>query len=328
MKLANQPGMAPFCLAVRCLAAAALVTLVSACSAAPASQPSAANPTIAQPPASSGPGGSSPAPAGSVAAAISPAPSGPATMTLTGAGDAGVTGAWSGSLIRCGEPRLTGPEIDAFAVVPDKATTVLVTVTAGSVNVSLRAGAGSTYTERDFSGSGVSGFDAAHGATIDSDLTAAADGSNPGKLEAMKHLSGSIDCAGQQPGSSSLTLVGAIPQGAISGGLNPARVECDVDPTYGNYVAVHGILTAGTTKAFAIIVVRAADSPYQSSLFMVPATGAQQSLLAPLHAPSTLSATGAHIDADFSQAAVAGSSAAPNVIHLAGDLTCGATFNN
>jgi hypothetical protein len=60
---------------------------------------------------------------------------------------------------------------------------------------------------------------------------------------------------------------------------------------------------------------------------MVPATGAQQSLLAPLHAPSTLTSTGAHVDADFSQAAVAGSSAAPNVIHLAGDFTCGATFN-
>ena len=144
----------------------------------------------------------------------------------------------------------------------------------------------------------------------------------------MKHLSGSIDCAGQRSGSSTLTLVGSIPQGAISGGLDPVRVECDVDPTYGNYVSVHGLLTAGTTKTFAIIVVRAADSPYQSSLFMVPATGAQQSLLAPLHAPSTLSPTGAHIDADFSQAAVAGSSAAPNVVHLAGDLTCGATFNN
>jgi hypothetical protein len=325
MKLATKLNMAPRGLAVRCLAVVALITLLSACSAAPASQPSAANPTIAQPPASSGPAGSS-APGGSVAA-VSPAPSGPATMSLTGTGDAGVTGAWSGSLIRCGEPRLTGSEIDAFAVVPDKATTVFVTVTAGSVNVSLRAGAGSTYTERDFTGSGVSGFDAVHGATIDSDLTQVADSSKPGKLEAMKHLSGSIDCAGQQAGSSTVTLAGSIPQGAITGGLDPVRVECDVDPTYGNYVAVHGILTAGTTKVFAIIVVRAADSPYQSSLFMVPATGAQQSLLAPVHAPSTLSATGAHIDADFSQAAATGSSAAPSVIHLAGDFTCGATFN-
>jgi hypothetical protein len=326
MKLPTHPGMAQPGLAVKCLTAAALLALLSACSAAPASQPSAANPTLV-PPASSGASGSSAAPGGSVAA-ISPAPSGPATMSLTGTGDPGVSGAWSGSLIRCGEPRVTGPEIDAFAVVPDKATTVLLTVTADSINVSLRAGAGSTYTERDFTGSGVSGFDAAHGATIDSDLTQVADGSNPGKLDAMKHLSGSIDCAGQQSGSATVTLAGSIPQGAITGGLDPVRVECDVDPTYGNYVSVHGILTAGTTKTFAIIVVRAADSPYQSSLFMVPATGAQQSLLAPLHAPSTLSATGAHVDADFSQAAGAGSSAAPNVIHLVGDLTCGATFNN
>jgi hypothetical protein len=64
-----------------------------------------------------------------------PGPTGPATYTLTVAGDPKVTGAWTtGNGINCSNPTLAGLNILTFATSPDGQVTLVLTFTAGSVD--------------------------------------------------------------------------------------------------------------------------------------------------------------------------------------------------
>jgi len=117
------------------------------------------------------------------------------------------------------------------------------------------SGAGSTYVERDFTGTGVTAFDAATGATLDSPLTEVAITDARGTLGVLTSIKGTIDCGNQMPGSSALTVSGSTPKGAVSGGLSPVNVECTSSTTYGSAVSVDGIIQVGSTPYFAIVYI-------------------------------------------------------------------------
>lgn len=166
--------------------------------------------------ASAGVASGSPAPSASLSPSPSPSPApskGPATATFTFSGAKGLAGAATKPAIRCGEPSFDGLSIDVFAQPADPAVLDRIVVTAGTVTVRVAAGAGATYTERDFEGTGVTGFDPATGAQIDTKLSeTTAAGLHHGTLGAVTSLKGTIDCGGQTAGTSTLTLIGDIPR--------------------------------------------------------------------------------------------------------------------
>jgi hypothetical protein len=175
------------------------------------------------------------------------------------------------------------------------------------------SGSGATYVERDFAGTGVTNFDAAKGATIDSPLTEVPNQDAHGTLGVLTSMSGTIDCGNQVPGSPTLTFSGPTPKGALSGGLSPVNVEC-VTNTFGKSVSVLGILQVGTTPTDMIMSV----SPGTFSVYPVGAGFYRNTSTA----VATLTATGAHIDGDVLEQNVA-KGATAHTIHVTGDVTCG-----
>jgi hypothetical protein len=299
------------------IAAALLAGLLAACGSG------APGPTGA---ATSGPiatTGATTAPATATAAPVSTAP---ASFQLTVTGDPNVTGTWSTSFgVDCNNPTLDGTNILFFAQSPDTKAVVLITLQQGSIGVSERAGAGATYTDREFSGTGVSAFDSARGGTFDSDLTIVpSPGSNPGTLGTITHMAGSIDCGNQAIGSSTIVATGSSAEGAINGPFDRFRAACNHSSQYGDGANVTAVLTAGTTPTYfiinfpsngkATIFTSSQNPPAQHSYALAPSGTA------------AASATGAHVDGDYVEVVAAG--ATPHTIHLAGDVVCGTTTNS
>ncbi len=300
------------------MACLALAGLVVACSSGGSSPPSVASPSAS----SSAVASRSAPPSASPSAAPSTSPA-PATFTLTVTGDKNVTGIWTSSFgIACAGPTFTGTDITFFATSPDTKAVVLVTLSPGSIGVSERAGSGTGYTDREFQGSGVTTFDAAKGAAFSSDLTVVpAPGQKPGILGTIKHVTGTVDCAGQTAGTSTLTFSGSSAEGAISGPFSSFKVICNVSAS-GNSVSAGGIINAGTTPTAMGVNL----APTNSSIFSYLATSSVQHLydIAP-SGTITMAANAAHVDADFVERLASGATGTPHIIHVTGDVTCGST---
>jgi hypothetical protein len=267
--------------------------------------------------------GATTAPATATAAPLSTAP---ASFQLTVAGDPNVTGTWGTSFgINCNSPALAGSDILVFASSPDTKAVVLITLKSGSIGVSERAGSGAAYTDREFSGTGVTNFDPARGATFDSDLTIVpSPGSNPGTLGTITHLSGSVDCGNQAVGSSTVVVTGSDAEGAFNGPFDPFRATCNHSSQYGNSAGLSGVITAGTTPTLFIVNFPASGT---ATIFTSSDTPpAQHSYTIAKSGTVTVMATGAHVDADYTEVVAAG--ATPHTIHLAGDTVCGTTNTN
>ena len=260
------------------------------------------------------------------ATAAAPAPTGPATFQFAATGDPNVTGTWGPSFgIACYNPGYDGLTIYFFAESPDKQAVVLVSLSPGTITVSERAGAGATFTSRDFTGSGPSAFDPTKGATFDSDLTIVPTEVNHGTLGTITHIVGSVDCGGTLPGSSTVSVDGTGSGGPVSGSLDPVKVTCTKSAANGDSVSVIGIIKTGPSPSSVNLALRATGS----TVFLIPRAG-------PLNAfydidatgTVTLTATGGHVDAGFTQQMPAGSTTAPLTVHVTGDATCGSTVTN
>lgn len=269
--------------------------------------------------------GAAPTPAGSVAAATATAvvtavpTKGPATQTLTLVGPAGAAGAVTNAAIRCNEPATDGTLITVLGRPADPNLSVYIFVQPGKVTVRYDSGSGSKYIERDFAGTGVSGFDAATGAQLDSQLTEVPSQTAHGSLGVLTSISGSIDCGNQLPGSSTLTFSGPTPKGDISGGLNPVNVVCNVSSTASS-VSVLGLGQVGSTTTLVIISVSPGAFTWYS--------GGNGFFRSTPTAVATLTTTGAHLEGDAIEQMAAGSKAKPHTIHVSGDLICGTTFSS
>lgn len=277
--------------------------LVAACSGSSATSGPAA--TVA---------GATTVPSGTSMPAATPAPTlGPATQHLTVAGPAGAAGAVSNAQVRCNLPSTGGLQISVLGQPADPNLSVYVFVQSGSVTVRYDSGSGATYVERDFAGAGVTNFEAATGAQIDSPLTEVATGDAHGNLGVLTSISGSVDCGNQMPGSSTLTFSGPTPKGTLGAGLNPVNVEC-VTTTYGSSVSILGLIQVGSTPTLAVVYVSPGTLSVSLSgdgFFRNTAT-----------AVATLTPTGAHVDADLLEQNVA-KGAKAHTIHVSGDATCG-----
>jgi hypothetical protein len=207
-------------------------------------------------------------------------------------------------------------EISVLARPADPNLSVYIFVQQGKVDVRYDSGSGSTYVERDFTGAGVTVFDPATGATLDSTLTEVAITDAHGTLGVLTSIKGAIDCGNQLPGSSALMVNGTTPKGAISGGLSPVNVECTSSTTYGSAVSVDGIVQVGSTPYFAILYI----SPNSFTFFASGDAYYRNTSTA----VATLTATGAHIDGDAVEQNPATGKTATKV-HVSGDVTCGTT---
>ncbi len=312
------------------IAGLAIALLAAACSSGGTASPPSPNPT---------PVASSPSPGSSVSSSIaspsappSSAPSvaarssAPATFALTTAGDGNVTGTWSSSFgIACDNPTFSTPDITFFATSPDKKAVVLITLNQGSIGVSERAGSGTAYTDREFQGTGVTSFDPATGAAFDSTLTISPTPQpNPGSLGTISHVTGSVDCAGQTAGGSTVVFSGASAEGAMTGPFTLFRVTCIVDKVNGNAVSTTGIIPSGNTQTGMTLFLAAKGSTIFSH---GPAGPPQHAYDIAPQGTVSLTAGGAHVDADFVERLAAGTAGTPHTLHLTGDLTCGSTTN-
>ena len=259
------------------------------------------------------------APTETATASVTPAPTkGPATQHVTLAGPAGAAIPVTEAGIRCNLPSTDVLQISVLARPSDPNLSVYIFVQSGKVTVRYDSGSGSTYVERDFAGTGVTNFDAAKGATIDSPLTEVPNKDAHGSLGALTSITGSIDCGNQMPGSSTLTFTGLTPNGDLSGGLNPVNVEC-LTNSNGSSVSILGVVEVGSTPTFMVVYV----SP---GSFSVAASG-DGFFRSGGTVVATLTATGAQVDGDAVEQLAAGSTAKPHTIHVTGDVTCGTTVS-
>jgi hypothetical protein len=245
-------------------------------------------------------------------------PTGPPAAQGAVVGDAGLTGALTFSSVECSAPALTGSSIITFANPPDKNISIRMVVAAGSVQLRVDSGSGSTYRERDFMGTGVTAFDAANAATINSPLTeTTAPGSATSGIGALTSINGSIDCMHQTPGSATITFSGGAAN-VVSGGLTSVRAIC-LNAATGDVVQIFGIGQAGTTQQSVALFVFANGF----NLFLTPSTGAGLYYAGQPGGTETLTGTGTHVDAVGLYKPTTGTSTA--TVHVTGDATCGSS---
>lgn len=245
-------------------------------------------------------------------------PTGPPAAHAAVAGDAGLTGALTFTSVECAAPGLTGGSIITFANPPDNKISIRTVVAAGSIQLRVDSGSGSTYRERDFTGTGVTSFDAANGAKIDSQLTeTTAPRSATSGIGALTSISGSIDCMHQTPGNATVAFTGSG-SGVVSGGLSSVRVIC-LNSASGDVVQIFGIGQTGTARESVGLFV----FPNGFNLFFTPSNGAALYYAGQPGGTETLTGTGTHVDAVGLYKPATGTST--DTVHVTGDATCGSS---
>jgi hypothetical protein len=255
---------------------------------------------------------------------LAPAPKGSATADLTFVGDVGLDGASSNPVVTCNAPNLDGSvviRVSAHPAAPEDLFNI--TLSEGRITVRVGSGSGVDATLRTFQGDGVTDIDAATGAQIDTGLfetTRPTD--NRGTIGTIFAVSGSVDCGDQTVGTSTVTYSGETLDGAVSGGPDPFRVECNTSPK-GDFVSLVGLVSVGEVKALIFTTFEAdsinafetlAGPPLVQHQYALNATGA-----------STLTGTGAHVVGDIVEQSPASGEA--HTLHIDGDVTCGATVH-
>jgi len=308
------------------LAVVPVVLVLAACGASGSTAPAAtaASPSIA-PPALATPASSSAAPAASTAATASPAAAasstadaGPAAAHFILAGSASQTGPIRNAGVTCNEPTLQGPQIFMTGQSGKAGPNVVIFLRSGYVLVRVATGSAATLRERDFTGSGVTDFDAATGAQLNSPLTeTTASGAKIGSLGVLTSISGTITCGNEEPGSASLTITGTSVQGPLGGSLTNVEVACSGSGT-GTFALTRGLTTAGTTPVL---------------VFVDATSGRLQVTVETETSGTTYAGTGAsfvtfgsgtvHIDGTVIAPVAAGSTAPADQLQVSGDATCG-----
>jgi hypothetical protein len=257
-------------------------------------------------------------------------PQGPATAQLNLTGAPALGALIGGVKIQCNYPTLGGPVIVLSEQSSPGGPAVRVVVSQGSVTVRYSSGADKTYTERDFTGAGVTGFDAGVGAQFDSPLDELASANPTGSLGPIIQIQGSVDCGDQQPGTSSLVLTGVTPVGFLNGvTFNPVRVECDLG-ILGNSVNVVGVATVATVPTLFTISV-AASSKGVFSVTQSPQTGVSTTYSVKATGAVTIDGVGVHIaggatpSASVKPIVTPTPAGSPHKVTISGEAICGST---
>lgn len=246
---------------------------------------------------------------------------GSAQATLSFVGMASLSGGLSRTVVRCQYPSTSGDDITLSGYTPDGSVSVYLTVSTNEVGIRLVEMSGSTVFERDFDGSGVTGFDAARGATISGALTESTPAGTPaGSIGELTSLSGSIDCAGQQRGTASIQLTGTLPEGSVDGQIESARVECDKQYA-GVSIDITGLVSVGGSHVLATMTI----DDGQFTLFLGTSPNFYD-LTA--NGPGTGTIAGSDTGTVNGDATGAGSGGgASQKVHATGSATCGSTIS-
>ena len=152
--------------------------------------------------------------------------------------------------ISCQFPAYAGLEIVVNGTFPTApGVSVRITITPSGLTVGADTGSGSAFKERDFTGSGVTAFNAAAGAQINAPLTERPGAVAVSGIGTVTSLSGRVSCNGQSPGASTLMLKGSTVDGVVSSGVNTPWVKCEpaASGAASGGVLIIGLITAGPT---------------------------------------------------------------------------------
>jgi hypothetical protein len=250
----------------------------------------------------------------------SPVDARPGTASLTVSGDPGLAGAIADAEVTCSFPDVDGLlRISVLARAADPTYTYRITVAPESVIVQADSGEGSTFRERNFQGTGVTGFDARRGAQLAAEVSDAAPspGVDPGSVGRVSAVTGSIACGDQTPGSSTLTVTGETPTGRYDRSpLDPVVVECYFAD--GQVTAI-GVAHAGTARVLLMVSLGPEGLSVEEAL---GSAGARYytATPAPATAPAaTLDADGGHADGDVAER----DNPRPHTLHVEGSVRCG-----
>lgn len=246
----------------------------------------------------------------------SDAPTASPKASISFTGGVGLTGAATDPSVRCNFPVLEGLSIAVLAQPPNSTLLARIGLQSGKVKVFVSSGSDPDYHERAFEGTGVTSFDAAKGAVVDSTLTetAATAGSTRGSLGAITAIKGSVECGDQTAGTSTVTITGDTAEGALAAAvLDPVRVECDVTPD-GDEVFASGLMAVGSATAL-VSVGLSSDGAVTVDETLV--SGSHRYLAS---GSSTITSTGAHVRAEVVEQ---GAATPAHTLHVEGDLSCG-----
>ena len=241
-----------------------------------------------------------------------PTPLGPPSESITLTGDPTFTVPISSPSILCEDPGGNGLVIDVSGPlgVLGQAPFLRVTVSQGLINVKVAAGAAASYSERDFTGTGTSGFDAARGVHLSGALTeSTAAGTNKGSLGAVTAISGSIDCGNQTSGTTTVIITGSVDGSTLSATPKPVKVTCDAATGGLLYVTITGPVAVGSSQTVVGITAGANVLSIVIASHFYTVRG---------QVSTSVTSTGAHMDQDVTEASTG------HTLHLRGDATCGA----
>jgi hypothetical protein len=245
------------------------------------------------------------------------APKDTSQATITLKGDAAIAGSVADPIVNCSFPTLDGVRITAFGQPRDPAATVTLSIAPKAVTVTVQSGTGPGSHERTFTGSGVTGFNATHGATVDAPLhETTRRGVTPGAIGALNHVEGQVDCGSQNAGTSTVTVAGRTSAGTLNGPLESVRVACFVNGD-DNYVVVRGIGKVGTKRAEVFVTLQ----PARFIVGVTPAGGKALAFSSDPYATSLPTDVGATVKGD----AVEGNGPATGgpSLHVEGGAKCG-----
>ena len=186
----------------------------------------------------------------------------------------------------------------------------------GKVFVRISTGSGADFRVREFTGTGLSGFDAATGAQFDSPVSETTPaGSNKGALGAVTAIKGSVDCGNFTAGTSTVKLSGDTADGAVNGALDPVLVTCTTN-AQGNFVVVRGIANVGSSKAIFFVTTQPDGT---LTIFETVQSSVQQRQYQGPPGSGTPTTSGTNLKGD----AVEQNATPPHTLHVEGDATCG-----
>jgi hypothetical protein len=245
------------------------------------------------------------------------APSGPPSAQVTIAGDPTIAGAMTIDTVECSFPSIAGEEIFVTGSPATSSTTSIhLTLASSQLAVIADTGSGTSFHARTFAGTGVSGFDATTGAQLSGPLTETTTSSDKGTgVGKITSITGTISCAGQTPGTTTMVMTGTLAAGVVSGGITEVHVVC-----LSNEAETLGIVQVGGAPAYTAIFSLAG----KFTADVVPALGTADFFVSSASATSMPTTTGTTVDGDATQQVSAGAKA--YTIHVTGQSTCGSSI--
>jgi hypothetical protein len=216
--------------------------------------------------------------------------------------------------VACSFPSLQGPEITMRTSTTNGSAGGFITLTSSEVFVRLGAGSGSSYTQRNFSGPGVTDFNAAAGAQFNAQLTdVSAAGQKKGTIGSITSLSGSVSCGDKTPGSGTITITGTSTGGAITDAITSMLVNCQGGASF---AIVNGLAMIGGAPA--TVEIGGTPGAYFATFQTASASYFYSSAAQGLYTPGN-----GHVQWNNAALTQSGAGGAGHTITVSGDAGCG-----